>query len=305
MYLEIDEGYFEHPKTLDLCARLVDSKASVYPLRLWKWACRSARSGKLGKVSAFAVEKAVDYEPMDGRCFESMCEVRFIDREDDGTCEIHDWMLHTGGAIKRMDDKASENRKRREEGKKRFDAAKNENQGDSVPESYRNRTSINPSQTRPVQTSPDKTSQERGNPPARDPSAATTEHDQEDSARKTISGFDLCHMFGRLRRKILSLQCPPGAETPPDANGKASRFAEQHSEVKGAEFEATMTVFLGHLKAGDKGWDADPNNASLSFGAWRDRFGDLRAEIAADKIPKPSGAPVARKDGKPGMQARY
>ena len=85
MYLEVDEGYFEHPKTLDLCARLEDAKACVYPLRLWKWACRSAKSGRLGKISSFAVEKAVDYDAMDGKCFAALRDSKFIDVAEDGS----------------------------------------------------------------------------------------------------------------------------------------------------------------------------------------------------------------------------
>lgn len=166
MYLEIDEGYFEHPKTLDLCARLNDSKACVYPLRLWKWACRSAKSGKLGKISAFAMEKAMDYEPMDGRCFEAMCLSGFVDRHDDGTCEIHDWMGFTGGALKRMEDKAAENKKRREEGKKRYEAEQSKQRTGIVPVQSENHTGRNLTQTRQDKTRQDQTSKE-GPAPAR------------------------------------------------------------------------------------------------------------------------------------------
>jgi hypothetical protein len=38
MYLEIDEGYFEHPKTMDLCGRMQNALAWAYPIALWKWA---------------------------------------------------------------------------------------------------------------------------------------------------------------------------------------------------------------------------------------------------------------------------
>jgi hypothetical protein len=160
MYLEIDEGYFEHPKTLRLCAALRDHHAAIYPIRLWKWACRSARDGKLGKVDSFVIEKVVGYEPMDGRCFVALCE-GFLDVSGDEV-EIHDWMQRTGGAIKRMDDKAAENKRRREEGKRKYAEAKSaeQHQDDStpVPESYRNRTGTNPTQTRQDQSSPDQSS---------------------------------------------------------------------------------------------------------------------------------------------------
>lgn len=109
----------------------------------------------------------------------------------------------------------------------------------------------------------------------RDPSAGTTEH-----AAQRPTGHSLCFLFGRLRREVLQLQCPPGAENPSDANGKAASFAERMDPSAFADVEPTMRAFLLHLKRGDEGWNADPGNASLSFGAWRDRFGDLRAELS-------------------------
>lgn len=164
MYLEIDEGYWAHPKTLDLCARLEDSKADTYPPRMWKWAVRSARTGQLGAISAYAIEKAVQYEPMDGRCAAALIGAGFIDKHEDGTMEIHDWMDYTGGALKRMEDKAEENRKRRADAKAKHDAKKGKNRGNTEEAPYRNRTSTNPSQTRPDQTSQDKTRET--NPPS-------------------------------------------------------------------------------------------------------------------------------------------
>ena len=168
MYLEIDEGYFEHPKTLDLCAKLQDQHADVYPIRMWKWACRSAKTGKLGRISSFAVEKAIGYPALDGKCFEALCQVGFLDRDSDGACEIHGWMDYTGGAIKRMDDAA--------ESKKRWRAHKD---GKCVPPcewcETKPKTSKDSPRTvqgqsigrpldKPTQSSPDKSSQDQSSP---------------------------------------------------------------------------------------------------------------------------------------------
>lgn len=168
MYLEIDEGYFEHPKTLDLCARLEDHQALAYPLRLWKWACRSAKTGELGKISGYAIEKVVEYKPMDGKCFEALCEVRFIDRGEDGSCQIHNWMERTGGSLKRMEEKAAANKRRRDEARIRHEEESSRARTGIVPESREHRTDTNPTKTRQDQTRPDK-SEESPPASARDP----------------------------------------------------------------------------------------------------------------------------------------
>jgi hypothetical protein len=315
LYLEIDEGYFEHPKTLRLCAALKDHHAAIYPIRLWKWACRSARDGKLGKVDAFVIEKVVGYEAMDGRCFSALCK-GFLDLVGDDI-EIHDWMSYTGGAIKRMDDKAAENRRRREDGKRRYDAAKGKDELPTVPESYRNRTGTNPSQTSPVQSSPDKKEDLSTQARARDPGSTTpctcAMHGENcptpslcasgnaiadakrDSGHVDIpNGFQLLTRFGQLRREILELQSAPGTETPKDVNGKASSFAATLTEAEAKDIEATMRLALTRIHARAQGWD-DPrlSGGAFAFGAWMHQFRDLREVVngCAPKVEEPKPKP--------------
>jgi len=212
MYLEIDEGYFEHPKTLDLCARMQNHEADVYPIRLWKWACRSAKSGRLGKVGAFVVEKAAGYIPMDGRLFGAMCSVRFLDVDGEGNVEIHDWMRYTGGAIKRMDGAAV--------GKKLWRAHKDgkcghgcdwcrkeKGQSSDSPRTLNGRGTDETAQdkTSPDQSRQDKSSQEEISPPALAiPGVGTTECDVKvtetpDAPVRPTNAYRLVHC---LRREV-------------------------------------------------------------------------------------------------------
>lgn len=284
MYLEIDEGYFEHPKTLDLCARLQDSKACVYPLRLWKWACRSAKSGKLGKISSFAMEKAVDYEPMDGRCFEAMCLAGFLDRNEDGTFEIHDWMGYTGGALKRMDDKALENRRRREEGKRRYEAEQAKQRTGIVPVQGENHTSTNLTQTRPAQTSPDKTSEEdspraRSNTPANEPGKP--------------SPSNVVRMFLTIRGQVIGGAV--GVSTPfaqPQRNEieKAEKWLAGMTAEESADIEPAIRLACKHVADGAQGWTHESiTKTGFLFGAIVTNWRDLREELhgCAPKAAKP------------------
>jgi len=177
MYIEIDEGYWEHPKTLDLCARLQDERADTYPPRLWKWAVRSAKTGKLGKITAWAIEKAVRYTPMDGKCAEALIGSGFIERAEDGEAEIHDWMDYTGAAIKKMDKKAKENRQRRAEAKAKHEEEKKQHRTATVPargDGEAGTIPSRPDQTRQDQSSQDKTSKGEEEKACAEPAVAAT-----------------------------------------------------------------------------------------------------------------------------------
>jgi hypothetical protein len=310
MYLEIDEGYWDHPKTIDLCGRLLDSRADTYPPRLWRWAVRSANTGKLGHMSDYAIERAVRYEAMDGKCAQALIASGFIDQAEDGTREIHDWMDFTGGAIKRMEDKAAGNKARRAEAKNkaeeerrrleeermRLESEKEQSRTGIVPESYRNRTSTNPSQTRQDKTSPDQSDLSL----PRDPSSSGACTVAAPVKRPT--GRDLLQWFGIERSDAFTGTLP--WVTPRNADGDADTFAQKLPEPALGVIRETMAAFFRHVKAGDKGWDAAKNttDASFAFGSWKSGFTALWEELKG-VAPKPKEAEKQNKP-KPATYAR-
>jgi len=108
VYLEIDEGFLTHPKTLRFCGRMQDPNAVAYLLRLWTWAARSCPTGELAGMEPYEIEIAVQYRLLDGKCYAAMAAAGFIDEEETGApSRIHGWMERTGGAIKRMAEEAA------------------------------------------------------------------------------------------------------------------------------------------------------------------------------------------------------
>lgn len=289
MYLEIDEGYFEHPKTLALCAALEDHNALVYPLRLWKWACRSAKSGQLGNISPFALEKVVEYEPMDGKCFKAMVDVGFIDKLQVGFA-IHDWMQYTGGAIEKMAKKAADNKDRRDKAAKAAaDAAakraaemaakgqaKGQTDAGSMPELASHPPISDPVEIPPRQgkARPDQARQEeKGSPSA--------------GQGRNPSGYELVNLFGRVRCQVFPNTLP--WSTARDAKGDAASFAALLRPEDIADIEPSMLLALQHIRDGIKGW-ADPRlatNPSFAFGAWKSGFHALREELHRKAPPRP------------------
>jgi hypothetical protein len=191
MYLEVDEGFPEHPKTLKLCALMGNPLAGFYMFHLWKWACRSCPDGNLRGIGVYEIEEAAHYHQHDGKLCAAMVESDFLDHEDDGSLtKIHNWMKRTGLAIKKMAEKAEENRKRRADARAKHDAGKVGNQAGIDTESSQHRTGTILTQTRQDKTSPDKTSPKKEE--GRAPHVSTgkirprTPHDLEHCLRVAI-----------------------------------------------------------------------------------------------------------------------
>lgn len=107
MYLEIDEGFPKHRKTLRLRSLMRDPKAGWYMIDLWTWACRSCPDGDLTGISTYEIEEAANYVKCDGRLCQAMIDARFIDIDADGApSALHNWMKRTGASIEKMADEA-------------------------------------------------------------------------------------------------------------------------------------------------------------------------------------------------------
>ena len=113
MYLEIDEGLFEHPKTLEFCGILENSEAWSHLIRLWRWACRSAPDGDLSGMKPRSIEIAMGWQALDGRAFAAAVEAGFIDEGAAGARSIHNWAERTGGAIAKMADESAKKKRYR------------------------------------------------------------------------------------------------------------------------------------------------------------------------------------------------
>lgn len=155
MYLEIDEGFLDHPKTLRFCGLMQSPEAGIYLLRLWRWAVRSAPDGDLGGMEPYDVEIAVQYRALDGKCFGAMVTAGFIDAGPEALT-IHNWQIRTGGAIRRMASKAERLRQKRT---------------DNIPTRSGDVAGVSPVHSgddppSPVQSSQDKARSEPPGPPA-------------------------------------------------------------------------------------------------------------------------------------------
>jgi hypothetical protein len=170
MYLEIDDGFLEHPKTLGFCRALADPNAAAYLLRLWTWATKSAPDGDLSSLEPEDLELVIRWLGEPGACYRALVRYRFVD-ESPPARSIHNWGSRTGGAIARMEMRAEEKRlawaeqKRRQRARFKDPKAENEPHGSGASphdRPARVRLDIGRTATRrpPPKTSRDETSQD-------------------------------------------------------------------------------------------------------------------------------------------------
>lgn len=117
MFLEIDEDFATHPKTLRLAAKLMNPTAGFYMLRLWSWARKYQKDGDLTAYEPEEIEIAVGWTLDPGKFYSAAVVAGFIDETRNGDLvterALHNWMERTGGAIRRMEEAASARKDRR------------------------------------------------------------------------------------------------------------------------------------------------------------------------------------------------
>lgn len=115
MYVQLDEDYYGHPKTLQL-VNLLGQEADTYPPRLWTWAMKYAKDGVLKNEAM--LETACRWKGHSGKLAAALMESGFVDicnTEGEGRpmLEIHNWMRRTGHDIEVYEAKKKRLRDRR------------------------------------------------------------------------------------------------------------------------------------------------------------------------------------------------
>lgn len=294
VYLEINEGFPGHRKTLRLCSALQDTRAGWYMIRLWTWACRSCPSGDLTGMSPYDIEIAVGYAPMDGKCYQAMVgaggpgRCGFIEESTPGEPSvIHDWMEHTGGAIKRMEESAAD--------KKRWRAHKDRkctspcrwcdkelaNQQDVDRMSVGRRPDVdgrgtgqtNTDQTRQVQSRQGKASPDKSSPDQTlgvpDPEAPFP--DAEGNGPDITNGHDLIHA---LRVAMEDARPRLGLYNP-------GRFAEREAQAFLDRFGANLAMVQDQIRERIAAFVASDKCAPWTVTRFSDKYNELGAETAS------------------------
>lgn len=282
MYLPLDEGFLEHPKTLRFCREIRDPNGSVYLLRLWIWATRSAPDGELAELEPEDLEDTLRWRGEPGACYRALICTGFIDENDDGSRCIHNWMedRRAGAAIVHMDTRSEEKReaarKRKQEQRERERREREQGGGGHTnvtrDQSVTSAPVTPPVQSRPVQT---RQVQREGDPPPRE-----TESTKPAGAEPT-SGYDLTRLFALRRSKALpntiDWDTPAGQSLL-----KADDFIARHGKnLKAmAMIEPTLDLFFAKARR-TKGEEGEKlRKSTFGFATWLSDFGALCQEIA-------------------------
>jgi hypothetical protein len=98
-YLNLDLAYFNHRKTVRLVG-LLGRGAEVLPIKLWSYCgMHHAESGRLTSYGPEEIETAAGWWGEKGRAVEAMVTVGFLDKDDSGNFQVHDWLDHAGHLV--------------------------------------------------------------------------------------------------------------------------------------------------------------------------------------------------------------
>lgn len=104
--LPVDVDYCDHPKVQALIAKL-GKRADVFPLRLWFWCAKFAKSGVIPGGTP-VIENACRWDGRPGQLHAALIEVGLL--EQDGIT-IHDWMDHAGRKVVAYENKKCKQRR--------------------------------------------------------------------------------------------------------------------------------------------------------------------------------------------------
>ena len=283
MYLEIDEGFDSHPKTVRLCRVMGDVNAGQYLIRLWAWACRSAPDGDISGMVAADVEAVAKYQAADGKLFAALTETwspKFGPWIDvDGTSvRLHGWAERTGAAIARM--AASADRMKRHRERKREERCANDARTMRERDEDASRTFV------VVQSSPVQSSQEIS-PPA--PARVAQGVPGRPTPYNTVS------RFLAIRAEILGIEKGKLFSQPQSGElEKAGAWLASMGEDEVADIEPAIRKACQHAKARSPGWTHESiTNSAFLLGAIISKWRDLREELhgLAPKVAAPPDRP--------------
>jgi hypothetical protein len=115
MYLEVDEDFPSHPKSVRLCSSLMNPIGWAYMIKLWSWARKYQKDGDLAAYEPSEIEYAVGWAIADGKFYAAAVRVGFIDEVKDSSGAVttrclHNWMKRSGAGIKKAEDEAARKR---------------------------------------------------------------------------------------------------------------------------------------------------------------------------------------------------
>lgn len=113
-WIRVDTDFEDHPKVGDLCDRLNNLEAGMFPVRVWAFAGRQFPEDGLLRTSVRRIEEACRWRKKEGVLVEALIACGFLERTKDGF-QVHGWDEHNGAIFAKMknDRRHSSDRRKR------------------------------------------------------------------------------------------------------------------------------------------------------------------------------------------------
>ncbi len=95
--IRINIAFLDHPKTLKLQKR-IGAEGVFCLMRFWSFVALNKPNGKLIDMDIEDIELAARWNGQEGLFVQTLIELRWLDKGDDGLLSVHDWEEHNGYA---------------------------------------------------------------------------------------------------------------------------------------------------------------------------------------------------------------
>lgn len=114
-WFRAESAAVDHPKVMDLKARLGNDLADAYVFRLWSWTQRFAPSGAISARIVSQLERSLGWDGAPGVLIQTLTDVRLLDAVEGGF-EVHDWEDMQGALVDKSNRDAELKKKKRKKG---------------------------------------------------------------------------------------------------------------------------------------------------------------------------------------------
>lgn len=115
-WIELHQTLWSHKKTLLLAAylQIENIYAAVHMIHLWTWSLDNAQNGDLTDLPPVVIAGGAGWKGNPEEFVNAAIAAGFIDQDEDGSLQIHDWMDYAGKLVERR--AADRERKRSSKG---------------------------------------------------------------------------------------------------------------------------------------------------------------------------------------------
>ena len=95
-WFKVETDFVDHPKVDQFCRLIGEPLGGWYLLRMWSWVSRFCPTGHVMGHLILSLETSLKWPKEAGELVDALVVCGFVDRDSDGSINIHDWSEYQG-----------------------------------------------------------------------------------------------------------------------------------------------------------------------------------------------------------------